>query len=59
MIRTIILIATALVMVAVMVLTWGSIGSAVMGFCLVMMGASLLYQKALLKQDEMDIDWEG
>ena len=38
-------------LVAVMVLTWGSIGSAVMAFALISMGSALLYQRFLHRED--------
>ena len=41
----------ALGMTAVMGCTWGSIGSAVMAFGLITMGAALLYQRFLNRED--------
>ena len=38
-------------MVAVMVLTWGSLGSAVMAFTLISTGSALLYQRFLNRED--------
>ena len=38
-------------LVAVMVLTWGSIGSAVMALALISMGSALLYQRFLHRED--------
>ena len=38
-------------MVAVMVLTWGSIGSAVMAFTLISTGSALLYRHFLHRED--------
>ena len=52
------LLILGLVMALVMVLTWGSIGSVFMGFGLVMLGASLLYQKFITNQDEPDFQME-
>ena len=52
MLRAIILIVLALTMVAVMIATWGSLGSALMCFLLIMMAAALLYQKFLTNRDE-------
>ena len=50
--RKILILALALVMIAVMVMTWGSMGSAMMAFLLIMMGAALLYQRFLTNRDE-------
>ena len=38
-------------MIWVMVTTWGSIGSAVMAFGLIIMGCALLYQRFLNRDD--------
>ena len=38
-------------MLAVMVLTWGSIGSAVMALALISMGSILLYRRFLDRED--------
>ena len=38
-------------MLAVMVLTWGSLGSVVMAFGLISMGSALLYQRFLNRED--------
>ena len=40
-----------LCLVAVMVLTWGSIGSAVMALALISMGSILLYRRFLDRED--------
>ena len=42
----------ALVLIAVSILTWGSLGSAVLVFCLILMAASLAYQKFLTNRDD-------
>ena len=52
MLRRIILLVLAVLMLAVMILTWGSIGSGMMAFLLIMMGAALVYQKFLTNRDE-------
>ena len=41
----------AAAMVWIMAATWGSIGSAVMAFCLITMGAALLYRRFLNRDD--------
>lgn len=53
-IRKWLLIAVALIMLTVCVLTWGSLGSAVMIFCLILMAASVLYQRFLTNRAEDD-----
>ena len=57
-IRSILLVVLALVLLVVMVITWGSIGSAVMGLCLIMLAASLLFQKFLTNRDTSDFQME-
>ena len=51
MLRIIALVALALVMVVVMIATWGSIGSAAMAMGLITMGAALLYRRFLNRED--------
>ncbi|MBQ2926359.1 MAG: hypothetical protein IJE03_05995 [Ruminiclostridium sp.] len=53
-----ILILLALVLLAVAIATWGSLGSASLIFCLILMGASLLYQHFLTNNEENDYDME-
>ena len=51
-IRTSLLVAFLVLVVAVIILTWGSIGSIVMIFCLILMGLSLLYQHFITNRDD-------
>ena len=51
MLRIFALVGLAGIMVIVMVATWGSIGSAVMAMGLITMGAALLYQRFLNRED--------
>ena len=51
MLRIATLVGLALVMIIVMIATWGSIGSAVMAMGLITMGAALLYQRFLNRED--------
>ena len=51
MLRIAALVALALVMVIVMIATWGSIGSAAMAMGLISMGAALLYRRFLNRED--------
>ena len=51
MLRIAALVGLALVMVVVMIATWGSIGSAAMAMGLISMGAALLYRRFLNRED--------
>ena len=51
MLRIAALVGLALVMVIVMIATWGSIGSAAMAMGLITMGAALLYRRFLNRED--------
>ena len=51
MLRIAALVGLALVMVVVMIATWGSIGSAAMAMGLITMGAALLYRRFLNRED--------
>ena len=51
MLRIAALVALVLVMVVVMIATWGSIGSAAMAMGLITMGAALLYRRFLNRED--------
>ncbi len=50
--RITILAILALGMLVVAILTWGSIGSIVMIFCLILLGLSLLYQHFITNRDD-------
>ena len=50
--QIILLILVAVIMLTVMILTWGSVGSVVMGMGLVSMGALLRYRRFLLDRDD-------
>ena len=54
MLRKVILILLALAILAVAIATWGSIGSVCMILCLLLMAASLLYQRFLTNREEDD-----
>ena len=51
MLRIAALVGLALVMIIVMIATWGSIGSAAMAMGLITMGAALLYRRFLNRED--------
>ena len=50
--RTILLIVVMAVLLITAVLTWGSIGSAVCVYGLIMMAASLIYQRFLTNRED-------
>lgn len=50
--RIILLVLMAVAMLAVAILTWGSIGSLTLVFCLILMSLSLLWQKCMTNRDE-------
>ena len=50
--RTILLIVLMAVLLITAVLTWGSIGSAVCVYGLIMMAASLIYQRFLTNRED-------
>ena len=52
--RTAVLVILALVMVIVASVTWGSVGSLIMVFCLIMMGLGLLHSHFLTNRDDSD-----
>ena len=56
MLRIAALVGLALVMVIVMIATWGSIGSAVMAMGLISMISALLYRR-FLNRDDPDL-WD-
>ncbi|MBQ8833471.1 MAG: hypothetical protein IJ001_12740 [Oscillospiraceae bacterium] len=56
--QKILLAALVIGLLTAIILTWGSIGSAVLVFCLMMVGASLLYQRFLNNHDQDSWDTE-
>ena len=58
MIRKALLIGMILLMLGVIVLTWGSVGSAVMGYGLIMLLSALAYQRYLTNREESDYQME-
>ena len=52
--RTALLIVLAAVLLITAICTWGSLGSAVCIYGLIMLGASLLYQRFLTHRSEDD-----
>ena len=58
MIRKILITGMMILMLAVMVLTWGSVGSAVMAHGMIMMLSALLYQRFITRREESDYQME-
>jgi hypothetical protein len=56
--RLILMILVALGLAVLAVLTWGSAGSALCVYCLIMMGAALLFKRFLINRDNDKFDSE-
>ena len=52
------LVVLAIAITALMLVTWGSVGSALCAFLLVIMVAAILYRKFVLERDEDTFDWD-
>ena len=52
------LVLLAIGITTLMLVTWGSVGSALCAFLLILMVAALLYRKLVLDRDQDDFDWE-
>ena len=52
------LVLLAIAITTLMLVTWGSIGSALCAFLLIIMVAAVLYRKFVLERNEDDFDWE-
>ena len=52
------LVLLAIGITTLMLVTWGSVGSALCAFLLVIMVAALLYRKFVLERDEDTFDWD-
>ena len=52
------LVLLAVGITTLMLVTWGSIGSILCAFLLIIMVAAVLYRKFVLERDEDDFDWE-
>ena len=50
--QLILLLLVGLALLALSIATWGSIGSVMCAFCLIIMVAALLYRKFVLDRDE-------
>ena len=56
--RIFLLVLLAMGLTALMLVTWGSVGSALCAFLLIIMVAAVLYRKLVLDRDEDTFDWE-
>ena len=57
--RTYLLILLAVLLVVTIIFTWGSLGSAVCIYCLITMGAALLFKRFLVNRNADDYQMEG
>lgn len=57
-VQIILLALLAVGMAALMLATWGSVGSVLCAFLLIIMVAAVLYRKFVLDRDEDTFDWE-
>ena len=57
-VRKLALAALALALLLTTILTWGSLGSAVTAFLLILMGSALLYRRFLIDNEDNDFDME-
>jgi len=52
------LVLVAIGLTTLMLVSWGSIGSAMCAFCLILLVASLLYRRFVLERDPDDFKFE-
>ena len=52
------LVLLAIGITTLMLVTWGSVGSALSAILQILMVAALLYRKLVLERDQDDFDWE-
>ena len=57
-VKILLLVILAIAITTLMLVTWGSIGSAMCAFLLIVMVAALLYRKFVLERDQDDFDWD-
>lgn len=56
--QIILLVIVALALLVLILTTWGSVGSILCTFCLIIMVAALLYRRFVLERDEDDFKFE-
>ena len=52
------LVVLAIAITTLMLVTWGSVGSALCAFLLIIMVVAILYRKLVLERDEGTFDWD-
>ena len=52
------LVVLAIAITTLMLVTWGSVGSALCAFLLIIMVVALIYRKLVLERDEDAFDWD-
>ena len=52
------LVVLAIAITTLMLVTWGSVGSALCAFLLIIMVVAILYRKLVLERDEDTFDWD-
>ena len=52
------LVVLAIAITTLMLVTWGSVGSALCAFLLISMVVALIYRKLVLERDEDTFDWD-
>ena len=57
-VQILLLALLALGLTVLMLCTWGSLGSAMCAFLLILMVAAVLYRKFILERDEDMFDWD-
>ena len=57
-VKVLLLVILAIAITTLMLVTWGSVGSALCAFLLILMVAALLYRKLVLERDQDDFDWD-
>ena len=57
-VQLLLVVLVGLGLTVLMLTTWGSVGSALCAFCLIIMVAALLYRKFVLGRDEDEFKWE-
>ena len=56
--QIVLLVLLAIGITTLMLVTWGSVGSALCALLLILMAAAVLYRKYVLDRDEDMFDWE-
>ena len=57
-IQIFLLVVVAIAITTLMLVTWGSVGSVLCAFLLIIMVTALLFRKFVLDRDEDTFDWE-